>query len=143
MCFFWRFNKENKQSINPYAYLPFGIGPRNCLGMRFALAMTKLALVKVLQNYTFIVCEETEVILDFFFFFKKWQTSYCKSKNKTYLNSCLLNRKIDLRMDPEGFVGPLHPIKLKLQKRSLNSADVDNWRKEANCTSHSRLSLHM
>ncbi|KAM9769236.1 cytochrome P450 3A56-like [Menidia menidia] len=58
-----RFSKENKQKINPYTYLPFGMGPRNCLGMRFALAMIKLALVEVLQNYSFSVCEETEIPL--------------------------------------------------------------------------------
>lgn len=60
-CF--RFSKQNKQRINPYAYLPFGTGPRNCLGMRFALVMIKLALVEVLQSYSFLVCEETEVTL--------------------------------------------------------------------------------
>uniref|UniRef100_A0AAQ5YBF7 Cytochrome P450, family 3, subfamily A, polypeptide 65 n=1 Tax=Amphiprion ocellaris TaxID=80972 RepID=A0AAQ5YBF7_AMPOC len=58
-----RFSKKNKQNINPYAYLPFGTGPRNCLGMRFALVMVKLALVEVLQNYSFSVCEETEIPL--------------------------------------------------------------------------------
>ncbi|XP_041838220.1 cytochrome P450 3A30-like [Melanotaenia boesemani] len=58
-----RFSKENKQSINPYTYLPFGIGPRNCLGMRFAQLMIKLAVVEVLQNYSFSVCEETEIPL--------------------------------------------------------------------------------
>uniref|UniRef100_A0A672ZIK0 unspecific monooxygenase n=1 Tax=Sphaeramia orbicularis TaxID=375764 RepID=A0A672ZIK0_9TELE len=55
-----RFNNENKHSIRPYTYLPFGIGPRNCVGMRFALLMVKLGLVEVLQNYSFSVCEETE-----------------------------------------------------------------------------------
>lgn len=59
---FCRFSKENKLKIKPYTYMPFGIGPRNCLGMRFALAMVKLALVEVLQNYSFSVCKETEVI---------------------------------------------------------------------------------
>ncbi|XP_035985610.1 cytochrome P450 3A56-like [Fundulus heteroclitus] len=58
-----RFSKENKQSIDPYTYLPFGVGPRNCLGRRFAMALIKLALVKVLQNYSFLVCEETEIPL--------------------------------------------------------------------------------
>ncbi|KAM6942043.1 cytochrome P450 3A30-like [Lycodopsis pacificus] len=58
-----RFSKQNKQSINPYTYLPFGNGPRNCLGMRFALVMVKLALVEVLQNYSFSVCGETEIPL--------------------------------------------------------------------------------
>ncbi|KAF7663312.1 hypothetical protein LDENG_00213650 [Lucifuga dentata] len=59
-----RFSKENKQNINPYSYLPFGAGPRNCIGMRFAVVMIKLALVEVLQNYSFSVCEETEIPLE-------------------------------------------------------------------------------
>ncbi|KAM9362964.1 cytochrome P450 3A30-like [Symphorus nematophorus] len=58
-----RFSKQNKQGINPYTYLPFGYGPRNCIGMRFALVMIKLALVEVLQNHSFSVCEETEIPL--------------------------------------------------------------------------------
>ncbi|XP_041640223.1 cytochrome P450 3A30-like isoform X2 [Cheilinus undulatus] len=59
-----RFSKENKENIKPYSYLPFGAGPRNCIGMRMALLMVKLGLVEVLQNYSFEVCEETEIPLN-------------------------------------------------------------------------------
>uniref|UniRef100_A0A4W5R7K2 Cytochrome P450, family 3, subfamily A, polypeptide 65 n=1 Tax=Hucho hucho TaxID=62062 RepID=A0A4W5R7K2_9TELE len=55
-----RFSKENKESIDPYTYMPFGAGPRNCIGMRFALIMIKLAIVEILQSLTFSVCDETE-----------------------------------------------------------------------------------
>ncbi|KAL6083086.1 hypothetical protein STEG23_032662, partial [Scotinomys teguina] len=58
-----RFSKENKGSIYPYTYMPFGNGPRNCLGMRFALMNMKLALTKVLQNFSFKPCKETQIPL--------------------------------------------------------------------------------
>lgn len=60
VCIF-RFSKENKDSIDPYTYMPFGAGPRNCIGMRFALVMMKLAMVEILQRFSFSVCKETEV----------------------------------------------------------------------------------
>lgn len=56
-----RFSKENKETIDPYTYMPFGAGPRNCIGMRFALVAMKLAVVEILQRYSFSVCKETEV----------------------------------------------------------------------------------
>ncbi|XP_044771652.1 cytochrome P450 3A12-like isoform X1 [Neomonachus schauinslandi] len=58
-----RFSKKNKDSINPYTYLPFGTGPRNCIGMRFAIMNMKLALVRVLQNFSFKPCKETQIHL--------------------------------------------------------------------------------
>ncbi|NXO85954.1 CP3A9 protein, partial [Sitta europaea] len=56
-----RFRKENKDSIDPYTYLPFGAGPRNCLGMRFALLVLKVAIVSLLQHFTFQTCKETQI----------------------------------------------------------------------------------
>ncbi|KAM5228528.1 cytochrome P450 3A9-like isoform 1-T1 [Ctenodactylus gundi] len=60
-----RFSKKNKDSIDPYLYLPFGAGPRNCIGMRFALMSMKLALVRCLQNFSFQTCKETQIPLTF------------------------------------------------------------------------------
>ncbi|XP_047435258.1 cytochrome P450 3A40 [Mugil cephalus] len=58
-----RFSKTNKEPVDPYTYMPFGAGPRNCIGMRFALVMMKLAVVEILQKYSFSVCKETQVPL--------------------------------------------------------------------------------
>ncbi|CAI5791845.1 cytochrome P450 3A9-like [Podarcis lilfordi] len=59
-----RFSKENKESINPYIYLPFGAGPRNCLGMRFALLTVKAAIASLMQNFTFKPCKETKIPME-------------------------------------------------------------------------------
>ncbi|XP_021108186.1 cytochrome P450 3A14 [Heterocephalus glaber] len=58
-----RFSKKNKENVDPYIYMPFGNGPRNCIGMRFALMNMKLALIRVLQNFSFQPCKETQIPL--------------------------------------------------------------------------------
>ena len=61
-----RFSDENKHKINPSAYLPFGTGPRNCIGSRFALLESKLLIYHVLRNFELVQVEKTPnpVILD-------------------------------------------------------------------------------
>ena len=58
-----RFSQENKGGINPYHFMPFGHGPRNCVGMRFALVEAKTTLVKLIHRFKFERTEETEVRL--------------------------------------------------------------------------------
>ena len=44
-----RFAPENKDKIVEMTYMPFGDGPRNCIGRRFALMEAKMALVEVFR----------------------------------------------------------------------------------------------
>ena len=48
-----RFLPENKDNIVPFSYMPFGLGPRNCLAMRFALMEVKICLAELVMNYDF------------------------------------------------------------------------------------------
>jgi len=52
-----RFLPENKGGIKPGSYLGFGIGPRNCLGTRPALASVKLTLSRMIMKYELIAHE--------------------------------------------------------------------------------------
>lgn len=45
-----RFSEDNKHNINPMAYMPFGVGPRNCIGSRFALCELKVLLYQILLH---------------------------------------------------------------------------------------------
>ncbi|KAM7308946.1 cytochrome P450 3A19-like [Ixodes scapularis] len=60
-----RFSDENMGSIRPYTYLPFGAGPRNCIGMRFALQAVKLSLLHSVHSVQFVRTENTQMHLDF------------------------------------------------------------------------------
>lgn len=58
-----RFNDENKSSIRSGTYLPFGIGPRNCIGSRYALMAIKSIFYHLLLNFSLHRSERTTVPL--------------------------------------------------------------------------------
>lgn len=55
-----RFAPENKPGIVPQSFMPFGVGQRNCIGMRFALLETKLTIVEAIKKFKFQFCDKTE-----------------------------------------------------------------------------------
>ncbi|XP_050588701.1 cytochrome P450 6k1-like [Bombus affinis] len=55
-----RFTEEAKRARPSFVYLPFGEGPRVCIGMRLGLMQSKLGVVQVLKDYEVSPCEKTE-----------------------------------------------------------------------------------
>ena len=56
---FNRFTEAEKAKRHPYTFMPFGYGPHNCVGMRFALLEIKLTLVRLLKKYRLERTEKT------------------------------------------------------------------------------------
>ncbi|CRL03840.1 CLUMA_CG016440, isoform A [Clunio marinus] len=55
----YRFSDENKDSIIPGTYLPFGMGPRICIGSRFALMEAKLLMFNLMSKFNVEKCDKT------------------------------------------------------------------------------------
>lgn len=56
-----RFSEENKSNINPAHYIPFGMGPRQCIANRFSLLEGKVAFYYLLKDFTINVSAKTEI----------------------------------------------------------------------------------
>nr|AIL94146.1 cytochrome P450 CYP3024A3 [Tigriopus japonicus] len=54
-----RFSPENKHKITSGTFLPFGMGPRECIGMKIAQMEAKILMYQVLRNFRLEPCETT------------------------------------------------------------------------------------
>ena len=55
-----RFLPENREAIHRFQYLPFGAGPRICIGATFAMQEAIVALGVLMQRFRFDMTEETK-----------------------------------------------------------------------------------
>ncbi|PBC27053.1 Cytochrome P450 6a2 [Apis cerana cerana] len=54
-----RFSEDEVKKRHSMQYFPFGHGPRNCIGLRFATYQSKIGLIKILSNYKIEICDKT------------------------------------------------------------------------------------
>ncbi|XP_054712373.1 cytochrome P450 3A8-like [Uloborus diversus] len=60
-----RFLPEERAKRDQLVYMPFGFGPRNCIGMRFVLIAMKVCIAFLLSNFKFKKCSQTKVPIEF------------------------------------------------------------------------------
>jgi cytochrome P450 len=59
-----RFTAENEKKLPRYAYMPFGAGPRICIGSHFAMMEGHLLLATLAQRVTFELLEGQKIVPD-------------------------------------------------------------------------------
>ncbi|KAI2473938.1 hypothetical protein C4B38_000040 [Diabrotica virgifera virgifera] len=60
-----RFTEENIATRHPMAFMPFGEGPRICIGARFGMISLKVALATIFQDFRVTVNEKTQLPLEY------------------------------------------------------------------------------
>jgi cytochrome P450 family 49 subfamily A len=62
-----RWLRSSTRSIHPFASLPFGFGPRMCIGKRFAEMEMAVFLIRLLQNYEVVDSKLKEDQVEWYF----------------------------------------------------------------------------
>lgn len=56
-----RFDSEEKKKRDAMAWLAFGDGPRNCIGLRFGMMQVRVGLITLLRNFEFSAGKDTQI----------------------------------------------------------------------------------
>ncbi|GBP26432.1 Cytochrome P450 9e2 [Eumeta japonica] len=56
-----RFSDDNRHNIKPFTYMPFGVGPRNCIGSRLALTEVKSMVFDLLRHFELSPASKTRI----------------------------------------------------------------------------------
>lgn len=54
-----RFSSDNKSSVETGSFISFGLGPRMCIGSRYAIMQSKLLLFHILAKFSFTKANQT------------------------------------------------------------------------------------
>nr|AEL88549.1 cytochrome P450 CYP6DG1v1 [Dendroctonus rhizophagus] len=78
-----RFSAEEKAKRHPYVHIPFGEGPRNCIGLRFGVMQSKIGLARILSNFRLSVSLKTKLRINLdkkLFLLKENEPIYLKAE---------------------------------------------------------------
>ncbi|CAG9827993.1 unnamed protein product [Diabrotica balteata] len=56
-----RFNEENKAKRHQFAFMPFGEGPRMCIGSRFGLLQSKVGIASIIKDFAVSLHQKTKL----------------------------------------------------------------------------------
>lgn len=60
-----RMTAEKKKARHPASFIPFGMGPRICIGYRFGLLQVKLGIAMIVSKYRLTINVKTKQPLNF------------------------------------------------------------------------------